>query len=240
MRFEEAFAQQCCNSMSRDGYEARINSSSVSKVGMWFSDELARAAWWSPEISDVWDNVSIDLRWGTTVNDCQILTAQGFFPRLEKRDFFTKWTDLASQQKLNPKPFWELSRKCRSDVVDDYLAQVVSNVEAILGGIPPGEVNASILKIAQTMIDARDYGRIPCCEVVAGMCAAQVFRGGRLRPNDVFDFLHASAGIPASEAYFCDGPMDHLLRSKHLKLDEQFGVRIHSRPEDLLGYIKSL
>jgi hypothetical protein len=240
MRFEEAFAQQCCNSMSRDGYEARINSSSVSKVGMWFSDEQARAAWWSPEISDVWDKVSIDLRWGTTVNDCQILTAQGFLPRLEKRDFFTKWTDLASQQKLNPKPFWELSRKCRSDVVDDYLAQVVSNVEAILGGIPPGEVNASILKIAQTMIDARDYGRIPCCEVVAGMCAAQVFRGGRLRPNDVFDFLHASAGIPASEAYFCDGPMDHLLRSKHLKLDEQFGVRIHSRPEDLLGYIKSL
>jgi hypothetical protein len=207
---------------------------------MWFGDEQAKAAWWTPEISEVWDNVSIDLRWEITVNDCQNLTNQGFLPQLERRNFFTKWAELAAQQKSNPKPFWELSRKCRSDVVDDYLAQVISNVESILHGIPPGEINTSILKIARTMIDSRDYGRIPCCEVIAGMCAAQVFRGGKLRPNDIFDFLHASAGIPASEAYFCDGPMVHLLRSKQLQLDEQFGVRIHSRPQDLLDYINSL
>jgi len=240
MRFEEAFAQQCCSSMSRDGADVRVSSSSFSKVGMWFGDEQAKAAWWTPEISEVWDNVSIDLRWEMTVNDCQKLTAQGFLLHLERRNFFTKWTDLASQQKSNPKPFWELSRKCRSDVVDDYLVQIVSTVEAIHAGIPHAEITAGIQKIAQTMIDSRDYGRIPCCEVIAGMCAAQVFRGGKLRPNDIFDFLHASAGIPASEAYFCDGPMDHLLRSKQLKLDEQFGVRIHSRPEDLLDYLMSL
>jgi hypothetical protein len=226
------------NKLGTMGFTARLRS--FSKVGMWFGDEQAKAAWWTPEISEVWGNVSIDLRWEMTVNDCQKLTAQGFLPHLERRNFFTKWTDLASQQKVYPKPFWELSRKCRSDVVDDYLAQVVSNVEAILGGIPLGEVNAGIQKIARTMIDSRDYGRIPCCEVIAGMCAAQVFRGGKLRPNDIFDFLHASAGIPASEAYFCDGPMSHLLCSKQLKLDEQFGVRIHSRPEDLLDYLKSL
>jgi hypothetical protein len=212
------------NKLGTMGFTARLRS--FSKVGMWFGDEQAKAAWWTPEISEVWGNVSIDLRWEMTVNDCQKLTAQGFLPHLERRNFFTKWTDLASQQKVYPKPFWELSRKCRSDVVDDYLAQVVSNVEAILGGIPLGEVNAGIQKIARTMI--------------AGMCAAQVFRGGKLRPNDIFDFLHASAGIPASEAYFCDGPMSHLLCSKQLKLDEQFGVRIHSRPEDLLDYLKSL
>ncbi len=240
MRFEEAFAQQCCSSMSREGADVRVSSTSFSKVGMWFGDEQAKAVWWTPEISEVWDKVSIDLRWEMTVNDCQNLTALGFLPDLERRNFFAKWTDLASQQKSNPRSFWELSRKCRSDVVEDCLAHVVSHLEATLGGIPLGEVNASILKMAQTTIDSQDYGRIPCCEVIAGMCAAHVVRGGKLRPNDIFDFLHASAGIPASEAYFCDGPMDHLLRSKHLKLDEEFGVRIHSRPEDLLGYIKSL
>jgi hypothetical protein len=240
MRFEEAFAQQCCTAIPRDGAEVRVNSSSFSKVGMWFGDEMAKAAWWTPEISDMWDNVSIDLRWETTVNDCQKLTIQGFPPQLEARSFFTKWTDLASQQKSQPKPFWELSRRCRSDVVDEYLVQVVANVVAILGGVPPGEINANVLRVARSMVDSRGYGLIPCCEVIAGMCAAQVFRGGKLRPNDIFDFLHASAGIPASEAYFCDGPMEHLLRSKHLKLDEEFKVRIHSDPEDLLSYLKSL
>ncbi len=240
MRFEESFAQQCCSSMARDGQDVRVNTSSVSKVGMWFGEEQIRDAWWSPDISVIWDNVSIDLRWEMTVNDCQKLTVQGFLPHLEKRSFFSKWTELPVQQKVSPKPFWELSRKCRSDVVQDYVAQVLANVEAHIGGTPTEEIRAGILKIAQAMIDSQDYGRIPCCEIVAGMCAAQVFRGGKLRPNDIFDFLHASAGIPSSEAYFCDGPMEHLLRSKVLKFDEQFGVRIHSRPDDLLEYLKSL
>lgn len=240
MRFEEAFAQECCSSMARDGHDVRINTRSVSKVGMWFGDEQIRAALWSPDISVMWENVSIDLRWEMTVNDCQKLTAQGFLPNLEKRSFFSKWTELPVQQKSHPKPFWELSRNCRSDVVEDYVAQVLANVEAHIGGTPTEEIRAGVLKIAQAMIDTQDYGRIPCCEIVAGMCAAQVFRGGKLRPNDIFDFLHASAGIPSSAAYFCDGPMEHLLRSKALKFDEHFGVRVHSKPEDLLNYLKTL
>ncbi len=240
MRFEEAFAQQCCCSMTHNGQDVRINSSSFAKVGMWFGDEQIRAAWWSPENSIVWENVSTDVRWEMTVNDCQKLTAQGFLPHLEKRSFFTKWTDLPAQQKSHPMPFWDLSRKCRNDVVEDYVTQVLANVQAVHGGTPFGEVQASVLKIAQTMIDSRDYGRVPCCEVVAGMCAAQVSRGGKIRPNDIFDFLHASAGIPSSAAYFCDGPMEHLLRSKVLELDKHFGVRVQSKPEDLLDYLSSI
>ena len=125
-------------------------------------------------------------------------------------------------------------------MVEDYAAEVITRMEAILGGTQTDEVRESIVKVTRAMIESRDYGRIPCCEVLAGMCAARVFGGGKVRPNDIFDFLHASAGIPASEAYFCDGPMEQLVRSKDLELDQHFGVRVHSKPEDLLSYLEKI
>jgi hypothetical protein len=240
MRFDEAFAEQCRSALNGKGHDVRIKTSSVSKVGMWFGDDQARAAWWSPDIAEAWDNVSIDLRWELTVCDCQKLSTQGFAPRPQRRNFFSKWAHLPAQQRATPKPFWELSRKCRSDVVEDYAAEVISRIESILGGIQRDELHESIIKVTHAMIESKDYGRIPCCEVLAGMCAARVLGGGEIRPNDIFDFLHASAGIPSSEAYFCDGPMEHLVRSKELKLDQHFGVKVHSKPEDLLSYLKTI
>ena len=52
--------------------------------------------------------------------------------------------------------------------MEDYVDQVISRMEEILCGTQREEVRASILRIAQAMIESRNYGRIPCCEVVAG------------------------------------------------------------------------
>lgn len=240
MKFEEAFAEQCGKALDGERHDVRIKNSFVSKVGLWFGDEQARANLWSPDIAESWENVSIDLRWELTVCDCQKLTAQGLVPRPAKRGFFSKWAELPAQQRTSPKQFWELLKECRNDVVEDYAAEVISRMEAILGEIQRDEVRDNVIKVTRAMVESKDYGRIPCCEVLAGMCAARVLGGGKVRPNDIFDFLHASAGIPSSEAYFCDGPMEHLVRSKHLKLDEQFGVKVHSKPEDLLSYLKEI
>jgi|GEM_PF-1072900 len=240
MRFEESFAEQCGSTLDGKGRDVRIKSSSVSKIGLWFGDDQARAAWWSPDIAEAWDNISIDLRWELTMCDAQKLAAQGFTPRAEKRGFFLKWAELPAQQKADPKSFWELSKKCRSDVVEDYGAEIISRMEAILGETQKNEVRENILKLTQAMIESKGYGQIPCCEVLAAMCAARVLGGGKVRPNDILDFLHASAGIPSSEAYFCDGPMEHLVRSKDLKLDQHFGVRVHSKPDELLSYLKTI
>ena len=240
MSFEDSFAVQCLTALSAEADGGPVDRNSISKIGFWFGEEQARTAWWSPDLEEVWDHVSIDLRWAMTVCDCQKFTARGFVHHQDRKHLFEKWTELPGQQKTSPKPFWELSKACRSDVVADYVAQILSRVEAILGERQPEEVRASVLNIAQAMVDSRDYGRIPCCEVVAGMCAARVFGGGKIRSNDIFDFLHASVGIPSSDAYFCDGPMEHLVRSKVLRLDEHFGVKVHSKPEDLLNYLNAL
>jgi len=240
MRFEEAFAEQCHSALNVQTGDVRIKPNSVSKIGLWFDDEVARAAWWSQDISNTWENVSVDLRWELTICDAQKLSAKGFVPRMEKTEFFSKWAELPVQQRSSPKPFWELSQKCRRDVVECYVAEVISRLGAILGKKERDEFRESVLQVMEAMIESKAYGRIPCCEVLAGMCAARVRGGGKVRPNDIFDFLHASAGIPSSEAYFCDGPMEHLIRNKELKLDQHFVVRVHSKPEDLLGYLDSI
>ncbi len=240
MRFEEAFAQQCCSAMTAEGRSVQMPSNSLSKVGLWFDNQLTKTAWWSPEISAAWDHVSIDLHWELTVCDCQRLTTLGVMPRKANGSCFSNWMELPARQKSCPMPFWDLAKQCREDVVGEYSSRALSHIETILGETKPVDVRERVSSISQEMINSRDYGRIPCCEIVAGMCAAQVVRGGKIRSNDVFDFLHASAGIPASAAYFCDGAMEHLLRSKLLRLDEHFGVRVHSRPEELLGYLETL
>lgn len=78
------------------------------------------------------------------------------------------------------------------------------------------------------------------CEIVAGMCAAQVHRGGRVRDNDVLDFVHAGVGIPSSRACFCDRPMEHLLKTKPLQIDSIFNLVIRGRPEEILNYLESI
>ena len=240
MRFEETFAEQCRTALNGQAGDVRLKSNSFSKIGLWFDDEAARAAWWSPDNSGAWQNVSIDLRWEMTVCDVQRLTAKGFVPSVEKMDFFSKWKELPALQKAGPKEFWELSKTCRNDVVDAYATEVISRLEAMFGEKQRGEVQKSVLVLTQAMIESKDYGRVPCCEVLAGMCAARVRGGGKVRSNDIFDFLHASAGLPSSAAYFCDGPMEHLIRNKELRLDQHFMVRVHSKPEDLLGYLDSI
>jgi hypothetical protein len=240
MRFEDAFAQQCGGALSRKDREIRVNRGSVSKVGLWFGDEQARAACWSPDVSDIWRSLSIDLRWEMTVCESQKLTAQGIAPHREEREFLSRWMELPTQQKASQTPFGELSKRCRRDVVNEYVERVISGMESGLGEEQRTRVRGEIASVTSAMIDSGGFGRIPCCEILAGMCAARVFEGGGISPNDIYDFLHASAGIPASNAFFCDGPMEHLLRSKQLKLDDQFGVRIHSRPEDLLAYLHGI
>jgi hypothetical protein len=72
------------------------------------------------------------------------------------------------------------------------------------------------------------------------MCAVQVHRGSRVRENDVLDFIHAATGIPACRAYFCNRPMEHLLRNMPLQIENYFNATIRSRPEDLLAFLGSL
>jgi hypothetical protein len=171
----------------------------------------------------------VDLRWNLTVDDYQRLVALGEAAMVDEPPFLTKWRALPAEQRLKKTSFLELLKRCRKDVFEAY-----SND---LFGV---ECSGSANPCSDAIIYAADYGRVPCCEIVAGMCAAQVYRGGRIRENDVFDFIHAGAGIPSCRAYFCDGPMEHLLRNKPLQIDIHFDATIRSRPEELLAYLESI
>jgi hypothetical protein len=237
---EESFMRQCFGLLSSrsDNYSNRFWQ--ISKIGLWFNDELASKAWWSSDIADIWDNVSVDVRWNLTVCDCQELVGLGNSPIINQPSCFQKWSSLPAQQKLAPKRFLDLVRECRHDLVTEFKGETVNRLKALLGSsIEPARLEHLDKELAD-FETKHGFGIFPSFEILAAMCAGQVFRGGKIRSHDTFDFLHASMGIPASAAYFCDGPMDHLLRNKILKLDEAFGVTIKSDPHELLEYLEKV
>jgi hypothetical protein len=171
----------------------------------------------------------VDLRWNLTVEDYQRLVGLGEIKKEDEPPFLTKWRSLPADQRLKKKSFADLVRECRRDIFEAYSKKLNGSEESGAG-----------TDLARSVIDGMGYGQVPCCEIVAGMCAAQVHSGGRIRENDVYDFAHAGAGIPSCRAYFCDGPMERLLRSKPLEIDVHFDATVRSRPEELLAYLESI
>jgi hypothetical protein len=204
-------------------------AASITKVGYWLPEGVLKTLFLNPDTQNTWERVLVDLRWNLTVDDFQRLVGLGEASKAAEPPFLTKWRSLPTEQKLKKKSLPDLLKGCRKDVLDAYSKELFG-----AEGLDGAHLSAD------SIIQATDYGRLPCCEVVAGMCAAQVYRGGRVRENDVFDFIHAAAGIPHCRAYFCDGPMEHLLRKKPLELDAHIDIVIRSRPEDLLIYLESI
>lgn len=240
LSFQEAFALDCKAMLSPKGHPAQTSQKAVTKVGFWLGDEEARTAWWNRESADFWEQLRIDLCWEMNVCDCQRLSARGSFPHRHGKLCLSKWMELPARQKAAPRSFWELVKECKSDIVEASLPEVNMSMDEAAGRPSQEGTREQVLRVIGTMVDSKEYGQIPCSEIAAGMCAAQVIRGGKVRANDIFDFLHASAAIPTCSAYFCDGPMEHLIKSKALHLNDYFSVRIHSRPEDILEYLRCL
>jgi len=229
--FRDAFCEQWKLYYSEQMKPGAKVSGSITKVGYWLPEKVLKMVFWRPEMESVWKKVAIDLRWGLTVDDYQRLIALGEVAKEEVPPFLAKWRSLPAEQRLKKRSFADLVRSCRQDIFNVYSKDLNGGEQS------SGE---TIINPADLLINGATYGKVPCCEIVAGMCAAQVHRGGRIRENDVYDFVHAAAGIPSCRAYFCDGPMEHLIRKKPLEIDIHFDATIRSRPEDLLTYLKSV
>ena len=201
---------------------------SITKVGYWLPEKVLKSVFWSLETESVWEKLAIDLRWHLTVDDYQRLMALGEAAKAGDLPFLAKWRGLPAEQRLNKKSFADLVKSCRQDILDAYSKHL------------NGEHFSSGANSVDSLIFGMSYGNVPCCEIVAGMCAAQVYRGGKIRENDVYDFVHAAAGIPSCRAYFCDGPMEHLLRRKPLEIEIHFTATVRSRPDDLLAYLEAI
>ena len=236
IRYEDAFALQCKSALGVCDVHSNTRPAGLSRIGLWFRDGLVREAWYAGEPADMWERMSIDLRWDLTVWDCQQLASLFGSPHPQGREFFSKWAGLAPQQRVSRRPYKELARECRMDIASEYKMEVVPNLAEVLSNTWADNFEAAVLEA----VGSTAYGRIPCVEILGSMCAAHVYRGSKVRMNDILDFYHASLGIPASAGYFCDGPMEHLLRSKVLGLDGTFNAEIRSKPEELLEYLLRL
>jgi hypothetical protein len=224
--FKDTLCEQWKVYTSRGSKPSNAYVGYVAKIGFWLPEAIMRSLFWEPSIDSIWKHVLVDLRWNVTVDDYQRLVSLGEAVTEESPPFAAKWHGLPAPQRTSKWTFAELQHACRKDVLEAYSGDLADSS-------PEGQA-------IEYMVRATDYSRVPACEIVAGMCAVQVHRGSRVRENDVLDFIHAATGIPACRAYFCNRPMEHLLRNMPLQIENYFNATIRSRPEDLLAFLGSL
>ncbi len=56
----------------------------------------------------------------------------------------------------------------------------------------------------------------------------------------MLDFNYAALAVPYCDALFCDGPMAHVLQSKPLEFGKVYNIKILSKPDEILDYLKGL
>lgn len=225
--FKDTLCEQWKNYASGQAKFENELFSSITKIGFWAPEGLLKDQFWRQEMGSSWRKIIVDLRWNLTVDDYQRLVSLGKVEKEAPPPFLSKWRSHPAEQRSNKSKFLELLKICRSDVWEAF-SDVISNS------------TSSGNLASEPIIGNTDYGRVPCMEIAAGMCAAKIYHGGRIRENDVLDFIHAAVGIPSCRAYFCDRPMEHLLRNQPLAIDSHFPIIVRSRPEDLLNYLESL
>ncbi len=85
---------------------------------------------------------------------------------------------------------------------------------------------------ANLVIDGMGYVKYHAVRFLRGV-RGPGHRGGRVRENDVYDFIHAGARIPLCCAYFCDGPRINCFARS---LSNRYSLR-HNDPQPPRGLL---
>lgn len=83
--------------------------------------------------------------------------------------------------------------------------------------------------------------KIPTLHIHAS-CHAAV-RWDKTRPlkgNDLFDFHHAAGALAYCKAFFTEGPLETLIKAKHISLDEKFDCKVFSKIPEAVDYLLKL
>lgn len=87
----------------------------------------------------------------------------------------------------------------------------------------------------------KDNGFLPTLKVNAGIHAGIRWDKKRLyKENDFPDFEHAKAAIPYCDMFFTEKSLKHLLESKSLAYDKEYGCKIAAKPTDALSLAQTI
>lgn len=89
-------------------------------------------------------------------------------------------------------------------------------------------------------VEAATPWALPSVQVLASVYAALITSTKKFSANDMLDFQHAALAVPYCDALFCDGPMAHVLQSKPLEFGKVYNIKILSKPDEILDYLKGL
>ena len=180
-----------------------------------------------------------DVEWDMSLEQAQSMP--GWIPTPDS--FSAAWVQEARRAKhhqaQSPRNFKQLVQDRRRQLLSAFKSTLLPLL-ALCRGIP-GSPKEQVAAVFDPIYQGKNPNAMPSLEVVAALDAAITLDTRRgVQANDLEDYIHAAQALPHSDALFCDNFMAQQLRTKPLEFGMVYRIEIGSRPEEILGYLKTL
>lgn len=221
------------------GLEIEVVFPIWTKIGYWAGEHSVEFPMEGFEDNAVLEKVYTDLRWEMTCEDYQIMPSWTPTPK-SLYDAWLKDAELAKSQRSSANLSFQTLVQTRRRQLLEALRGEWSQLWALCKG-QPGGPDDHVRKVLDPIYDGSDPNALPSLEVVAGLDAAITLdKTRKVQANDLEDYLHAAQALAYCDAFFCDNFMAQKLRHRPLEFGKVYKTHIGSRPEDILGYLKTL
>lgn len=114
-----------------------------------------------------------------------------------------------------------------------------TEAQDILGSRAAGKRIAGMVAAAlEQEVNQRAFGSLYIGAMLHAAIRSEAKR--KIKPNDLFDFRHASAALPHCRAFFTDGPLKTLITSGHMKLDRLYYCTVVATPAEAIAVLGDL
>ncbi len=114
------------------------------------------------------------------------------------------------------------------------LSTPTSEERKILGNIAKNILYHSLIKKKST-------DTLRTIHILASLHAALRWnKGQQIQNNDLFDFQHAAAALAYCDGFFTDGPLQTMIKQRHLMLDRLYGCHVAASVDEATAWLQDL
>jgi hypothetical protein len=99
-------------------------------------------------------------------------------------------------------------------------------------------IASMVAKALEQEVNQRAFGSLYIGAMLHAAIRSEAKR--KIKPNDVFDFRHATAALPHCRAFFTDGKLAALITSGHMKLDRLYDCKVVATPAEAIAVLGDL
>lgn len=151
---------------------------------------------------------------------------------------------------LNFEQVWSDELRGVADLYADMAVEIVSDIDEKKGGQPSlrgtpqwEQCRSMCANLLFHALRSKTKTRLQLRTLYIEACLHAAFRWDkprRFKGNDLYDFNHASAALGYCKAFFTEGPLRALIKSKNIALDQLYGCHIVADVPEAIAFLRTL